>query len=358
MRRFVLKTLLLTVSVSLAVLMAEFLVRAVVLGGPVAAAKSVLATVPLSSAGADPTIVPDRELGFRYNPLQPNVNSLGIRGPELSLLKNPGQLRLIVLGDSVSIFTDGSEAPELNFAGILSQRLGSNAEVINAAIAGYTTHQQRLLFERELAPYRPDAVILQYSLNDHARYSSRWAGDQLIMTEEARQAFLSEDDALAWMPGGSYLGLRIRVAYRLWGEPKPKYPWEGRPGWNLPWRQDSWPAFEAEIRKIKQSAGQGGGRLLLMMVPFGLQFDKRLLAAEREAVLVPQREMAKVCRSVGVPLLDLFPAIEEAGGSSNFYDTVHLTAAGQQLVAEELTRKLLNLEWIPASIAEPIPPTF
>ena len=91
--RFLLKLALIVVSIAVAALVAEFLTRILVLGGPVAAAKSVLAVVPLSRNGLDLAIVADPELGFRYNPNLPNVNSHGIRGPELRLTKQPGQLR-------------------------------------------------------------------------------------------------------------------------------------------------------------------------------------------------------------------------------------------------------------------------
>ena len=344
--RFLLKLALVVVNIAVAALVAEFLTRILVLGGPVAAAKSVLALVPLSRTGLDLSIVPDPELGFRYNPNLPNVNSHGIRSPELRLTKQPGQLRVIVLGDSVSVFTDRSEDPELNYAGILGRHLGKDAEVINAAIAGYTTHQQRLLFERELARYCPEIVILQYTLNDHTRYSGRWHGNGLVMTEEAKKAFLSEDDPFSWLPDGSYLALRFRMYYRLIRGPEGRYPWDARPGWNLAWQDDSWPPFEEELRRIKQLTEQGGGRLMVMMVPFGEQFDEKLLAAERDVVLIPQQKMAGVCHSVGVPLLDLTPTFEKAGGADNFYDMVHLKTAAQRIVARELIRKLHELGWI------------
>ncbi len=249
--RFLLKLALVVVSIAVAALVAEFLTRTLVLGGPVAAAKSVLAVVPLSRTGLDLSIVADPELGFRYNPNLPNVNSHGIRGPELRLTKQPGQLRVIVLGDSVSVLTDGSEDPELNYAGILGQHLGQDAEVINAAIAGYTTHQQRLLFERELARYRPEVVILQYTSNDHTQYSSRWHGDGLVMSEEAQKAFLPEDGPLSWLPDGSYLALRFRMYYQLIREQEARYPWDAHPGWNLAWQDDSWPPFEEELRSAR-----------------------------------------------------------------------------------------------------------
>ena len=55
----------------------------------------------------------------------------------------------------------------------LADRVGA-VEVVNAAIPGYTTHQERLLFESGLDDARPELVLLQYCLNDNHRFLHRF----------------------------------------------------------------------------------------------------------------------------------------------------------------------------------------
>lgn len=80
------------------------------------------------------------------------INSEGIRGPECSRVKSPGERRILVLGDS---FAEGYtvEFDEL-FSEVLKHRLNARAndkdyhyEVINTGTGGYSTDQELLLFQ-------------------------------------------------------------------------------------------------------------------------------------------------------------------------------------------------------------------
>ena len=104
--------------------------------------------VPLASDGDSDWLEHHPTLGYRLNTTHDTVNSMGIRHAELSSEREPGTVRLLVLGDSVSWEQEG-------WVAMLGERLGApGVEVINAAIPGYTTHQERLLFETELVRSR------------------------------------------------------------------------------------------------------------------------------------------------------------------------------------------------------------
>ncbi|MCP4262240.1 MAG: hypothetical protein GY774_32775 [Planctomycetes bacterium] len=97
-----------------------------------------------------------------------SYNSQGIRGPEYSLAKPENEFRIAILGDS---FADGYTVEFENlFSEVLEQRLiertGQNVEVINFGVAGYSTDQELLLYQKKVKLYQPDLTILMFHDND------------------------------------------------------------------------------------------------------------------------------------------------------------------------------------------------
>jgi hypothetical protein len=97
-----------------------------------------------------------------------SFNSRGVRGPEYSLAKPPGEYRIVILGDS---FTEGYtvEFEELFSEFLkrqLSEQTGWQIEVINLGVGGYSTDQELLLYQTEGRQYHPDLTILMFYDND------------------------------------------------------------------------------------------------------------------------------------------------------------------------------------------------
>lgn len=94
-----------------------------------------------------------------------NTNSVGLRDVEHSFNKPPGVLRILLLGDSMSM----AEGVELHETYIKIFEKNANAqcpkmkiETINAAIRGYGNDQELILYERIGIKYSPDYVILAF----------------------------------------------------------------------------------------------------------------------------------------------------------------------------------------------------
>jgi hypothetical protein len=95
------------------------------------------------------------------------INSLGLRGPEVEE-REPGELRILFLGDSV---VAGFEVPyEQTLTAVLEDQLGRRLErpvrVINAAVRGYGTDQSYLYFRERGHRLGPDLVIMVHAYND------------------------------------------------------------------------------------------------------------------------------------------------------------------------------------------------
>lgn len=103
-----------------------------------------------------------------------NTNGHGLR-TTLSEKRTPGVLRLAVMGDSTAFgwgvddgYTSG-DAMRRSLNNMSSRWAGgaTRVEVLNAAQSGYTTTQVAWLFEKVVAAYKPDWVVVFVPLHDY-----------------------------------------------------------------------------------------------------------------------------------------------------------------------------------------------
>src|SRR5690606_23089577 len=97
------------------------------------------------------------EAGVRYR-----FDARGLRGPGVADPKPSGTLRVVVLGDSVTLGW-GVEEEEtfcVRVAGALASRRGGAVEVVNAGVVGYDTVQEERWFAAHGLSLEPDLVLL------------------------------------------------------------------------------------------------------------------------------------------------------------------------------------------------------
>jgi lysophospholipase L1-like esterase len=97
------------------------------------------------------------------------IDSLGFRGREVALPKPPGRLRIVVVGDSVTLgwgVNDGDTFPAQLEAILRGRFPNRDLEVINLGVGGYDTRQEVTLLERNVARLDPDVVLVGFYSND------------------------------------------------------------------------------------------------------------------------------------------------------------------------------------------------
>lgn len=92
------------------------------------------------------------------------INQLGFRGKPVSVEKPSGMKRILFIGDS-NTFGYGIEESQ-RYSDLLSRKLARDYEVVNLGVFGYGTDQEAILFERDGIRYRPDIVIFGFSAGD------------------------------------------------------------------------------------------------------------------------------------------------------------------------------------------------
>jgi lysophospholipase L1-like esterase len=93
------------------------------------------------------------------------INARGYRGPLPMDPRPAGLFRVAVAGDSVA-FGSASCWPEI-LEKTLAARGGREIEVLNFGVPGYSIVQGLRQFADEIAPLRPDVVVIAYGWNDH-----------------------------------------------------------------------------------------------------------------------------------------------------------------------------------------------
>ncbi|MFQ5702125.1 MAG: SGNH/GDSL hydrolase family protein [Acidobacteriota bacterium] len=143
-------------------------------------------------------------------------NGLGFRDRDHALDKPPGVYRILVLGDSI---TKGLGVPDKEriFPAVLERKLdesGLTSEVINFGVEGYNTQQEVETLEEKGLVYKPDLVVLAYSLNDRD-----WPAHHLyreMLEQEFHRGWISDARISPFLaPSALYRFLRYRVLARF-----------------------------------------------------------------------------------------------------------------------------------------------
>jgi lysophospholipase L1-like esterase len=334
-------------------------------------------------------IRPDSRLGWAHIPgrsglyVSPQarahfrIDSLGLVGPERSLQKQPGEKRLLLLGDS---FTESMQVPyDSSWACLLERRLGPPWQVLNAGVSGYGTDNALLYLRRNGPRLKPDAVFLLFftgndvSDNDHelslktgqslakpyfvlAGDSLRLVGDPAPAPHRGLGRFLPRQ---VWESSRLYLFLRthlyewraLRREKGATGDHLP-LPWEVyRRVPTAEWER-AWNVTAGLMHELKREADHQGIPLAVGILPTGWRIEQ----SEREDLFRqhptladsttwdfagPDRRLAGILTLEGIPCVRLAGPLQEAArrtGSGLYGD--HLTARGHRVVAEAVARML------------------
>ena len=112
------------------------------------------------------------------------TNNFGLRGPDVSLQRDPSRLRVAFLGDSVTLGY-GMEEKDIFikvFERALSRRTGREIETLNFGVDGYSTLQIAELLRAKVVKFKPDHVVYTMCLNDFDFTTS--AGEKVLFFQK------------------------------------------------------------------------------------------------------------------------------------------------------------------------------
>ena len=286
-------------------------------------------------------VEPDPDLLWRLAPSASGplaTNELGLRD---TAYRADADVKILLLGDSVA-WGDGMVELRECFPYLVERRLAErwaprSVEVVNASVPGYSTFQQAIWLERHGLALHPDAVVVQFCLNDVTeRYHTvaAYGGDDRFLgvdTRAGRGGGLS-----GWLLRHSHAWGRLVRARQWWGRGREAYEVEqlatDAPSAEI---EEAWQRAIDELDRIRATAEAEGIPLVLLIAPYRFQlFDP---ARTRQ----PQDRLIAWALRHGVTCIDPLPALAHASVSQSVFDDhSHFNAAGHRLVADLVAEAL------------------
>ncbi len=120
-------------------------------------------TPRLERASDNPALI------WELNPKFPEINSMGLRQPEVDLATLKNNFTIAVIGDSHTYSTE-SKYWYNSFPARMEHHLASlgakNVKILNFGLPGSNTSQQLEILRTKVLPLKVDLVVLQYCIND------------------------------------------------------------------------------------------------------------------------------------------------------------------------------------------------
>jgi len=231
------------------------------------------------------------------------TNGQRFRGPDVDLDKPPGILRVVCLGDSHTFGAGVSEGD--TWPARLGELSGPGVEVMNCGVNGYDTLQEVLWYERRVALFDPDVVILAFFVNDVVARGlpSSETSDRRVKRMPSKQP--------AWIAA---CRARSRAFDVLCVSLKHRRMLENRASFYS--RRDveahyvpsdaGWQRARDAIVRIQEDCRLAGRRFYVVLMPFVVRDEDGQFLSRRSLSVV-----AEYCENAGVECFDGEPSIQE-----------------------------------------------
>jgi len=308
------------------------------------------------------------------------TNSLGLRGPEITLAKPSKVKRILVLGDSYTfgLYLRDHETYSVVLETALRQQ-GFDVQVINAGYAdGFCPDEHYAWLRNVGITFKPDIVVYGFFVNDlDCANKKYWAKKDehglpiRIINPHLRveNGAIIEDPEAEGNDVRWYLrvpGLRHSYVFVTFARLFDRIVWHFIPGWApgywerdpLPWlfrekstagMRDLENLFFEITDGMKKVSNSAGAQFVVAMIPMNIQVHEDLLA-----MMVPQasslklsvkrnffEEAAPRLRNLGIDSIDLLAELK--GQNGRFYPEngeVHFNAAGARAAGLAIAKKL------------------
>ena len=260
-------------------------------------------------------------------------NRLGFRDVDHEIAKPPGVYRIVVIGDSIAAGLKVDRFED-TFPAILSERLnaqGFKTEVISLAVSGYNTQQEVETLREKGLRYRPDLVLLSYSLSSREHLD----GDiyKTLLEEEQQHGGVSSARTNPYLVHSAlYRFFRYRVFPPHKGPADPK-------------RVEQFLADVSTDRVaeyfgvLDELAKQNGFEVLVAVFP---RFTKNFHAYPLGDQHAYAKDLAEKHKFHYLDLIDPLQACRDASPEPIEVDNFHPNARGHACAAEALAGKVLG----------------
>jgi hypothetical protein len=271
---------------------------------------------------------------------QVEVNTSGLRGPEVTSKKAAGTRRVLIVGDS-SVYGHGVDQKEV-FSALLNDSLGPTIEVINGGVPGYSTFQTLNLLELRGWNLAPDLLVIANLWSDN-NFDS-FVDKELISARSAFDSSWAAPAATLLHKSALYrwMDWKIRLAPRA--EEVKKVGWMLGRGSAGGHRRVEVNDYAENLHTMVQRAQTHGSKVMFLALANTVDLGVETEGAH--AWPLYREVMEDVALQVGAPFVAIQPALEESGVpvSDLFIDEMHPSPAGHAIIATTVETSLSN--WI------------
>ena len=277
------------------------------------------------------------ELGYRHEPIGPKTKK-----------------RFLFLGDSVTL---ADYLPyEESFPALVASKAtarGQEWEVINAGVGSISLENELAILLDTGLSVVPDVVVVNFYLNDFAASPGVYlppVPKGIIWSRFLHYGFLVMTNYLASIQlevkpveeGVNLDAWQARLEARLDSEEgnyreNPKafnaLVIEHIRRWGGAWSEDAWLRMEPYFATMAELARKENFELKIVIHPVRYQVETQQIHD------YPQAKLKEIGLKMGVPVLDLLPALRQAWKEKQsplFFDHCHHTNRGSELVAHEI----------------------
>jgi lysophospholipase L1-like esterase len=285
-------------------------------------------------------------------------NAMGYRGPMFEKQKLPDTIRIVCMGDSVTMGwrVEDDRTFCSNLQRILAPQFKKKVETINAGVMAYTSYQGLHQLQARVLDLKPDLIVLSYNWDDHSPattvsevFGSKDSRELKIMPDKDLPNVTSKGGPLGYL---SYLRtfqlVQLGVSKILpaaepekLGVSRPRKTEEGVVRVPL---QD----YRDNMERMVEIAQTNHIIPILLTEPCGAETHQKVdlssdAVIRKQPLLNAQYNAAvkEIASRRGVACVDTVPVFQAEQPS--FLDSIHPGNRGHLLIAQELSRAILAL---------------
>ncbi len=280
------------------------------------------------------------------------TNSLGFRDEEVPEIKQDDELRILVLGDSITwgSYLQAEETyVERAEEYLRKSRKGRPVELINAGVGDIGLKEEIAILEEKGLALKPNIVVLSFYVND-SRPPWGFAGEIGSRGWLRRHSLLAET---------IYKNLKLRRWIRekgedrlAWTDAVTELDWVTSPNtflefaklarydWGAGWEAGSWKVIDEELEKLKTLSRQHN--FIVAVVAFPVVYQIYTTFVEDS----PQRTLEDKVNRLGFYYLDLLPSLRKYREKERdiYYDWCHPTVKTNDFIGRTIADFLLEVE--------------
>jgi lysophospholipase L1-like esterase len=274
-----------------------------------------------------------------------SINGQGFRDVEIPAEKEPGETRILMLGDSITFGAQvRAEAtyPKRTEAYLNADGRRGTIRCINGGVEGIGTKDEIDILREQGLAVKPDIVVVGFYLNDGMppdRFAAGLADPGFLR----RHSVLAQTIYRAYKYRQYAAGTMEEAMMYGWETVRPPDDWRANPrsllafariaarDWGSAWDPDTWIGIEQQMRRLRTIADENGFHVVVAGFPIAYQAYTDYIENE------PQRRMEALCRKYGFRFIDLLPLFRSRITEQRvFLDYCHLTEEGHDIVGKAL----------------------